>query len=77
MIPVINRSYNWFLPFVAPKIFLLVLILLVDLVLVDRLLPIRYVNRGKVSRLIYPKVFILFLDCFVPLEIFGINLSVA
>lgn len=67
-----------FLPFVTPKIFLVILVLLVGLALIDRrlivLLSTRYVNKKSVSKFILPKVLILFFHRFLPLKILCINL---
>lgn len=54
-----------FLSSATLKISLIVLVFLAALVLIGEL-PTMYVNKGKVSRLIYPKI--LSLDWFVPLE---------
>lgn len=46
-----------FLSSAMPKTSLVVLILLTSLALIDRLLPIRHINRWKVSRLNLLRVF--------------------
>lgn len=49
-----------FLSSAVQKVSIIVLIFFISLVLIDELFFVRYVSRGKVGRLILPKVFILF-----------------
>ena len=66
------------LPTMAQSIFLIVLRFFTGLVLVDRrlleVLFTKYINIGKVSRLILLRVFVPFFGWPIPLETFGINL---
>lgn len=62
---------------IIPRAFLLVLVYFAGLAMVEKrligLLSTRYVNKESVSGFILPKVLILFLCRFVPLEILDIN----
>lgn len=60
------------LSFVISKTFLMVLIFFANLALVGRLLSTRNISKGKVNRLILPKV--LFFGESMPSKALGINL---
>ena len=64
-----------FLSFAILKISLIILIFFIDLASVDELFFTKYVNKGRVSRHVFFKVFIFFFCWSIPLEIFNIDLS--